>query len=174
MIQRVDRAHVDVSGEAGAERGAEQGADGGAEQSADGGTEQSTDRVAEIGPGLLALVGVTHDDGAADASELARKIVELRIFEGGDGRMNRSLLDTGGELLVVSQFTLLADTRKGRRPSFGAAAGPELAEPLVTAVVEAARSKGVRVVTGRFGAHMRVGLENDGPVTLLIDTKRAF
>ena len=145
-MQRVSRAHVDVDGE----------------------------RVAEIGRGLLALVGVGHEDAAEDAAELARKLVGLRIFEDEAGRMNRSLLDGEGDLLVVSQFTLLADTRKGRRPGFAAAAAPEQAEPLVEAVVEAARAAGVRVVTGVFGAHMHVGLENDGPVTLLIDTKRAF
>jgi len=146
VVQRVGRAHVDVAGE----------------------------RVAEIDRGLVALVGVTHDDGPGDAVELARKIVGLRIFEDGAGRMNRSLLDGEGALLVVSQFTLLADARKGRRPSFGQAADPEIAEPLIEALVQAARAEGVSVVTGRFGAHMRVGLENDGPVTLLLDTKRAF
>jgi D-tyrosyl-tRNA(Tyr) deacylase len=128
--------------------------------------------VAEIGRGLLAFVGVTHDDGPGDAVELARKLAGLRIFEDAEGRMNRSLLD--GELLLVSQFTLFGDARKGRRPSFGAAAAPEVAEPLLEAVVQAARGEGVSVVTGRFGAHMHVALENDGPVTLLLDSKRAF
>jgi len=130
--------------------------------------------VAEIGRGLLAFVGVGHDDERADAVLLARKIVGLRIFEDAEGRMNRSLLDGEGDLLVVSQFTLFADARKGRRPSFTAAAPPEVAEPLVGEVAAAARAEGVSVVTGRFGAHMQVGLENDGPVTLLLDTRRSF
>lgn len=130
--------------------------------------------VAEIGRGLLAFVGVGHEDGRDDAVELARKIVGLRIFEDAEGRMNRSLLDGQGDLLVVSQFTLFADARKGRRPSFTAAAAPEQARPLVEELATAARAEGVRVVTGRFGAHMQVALENDGPVTLLLDSKRAF
>ena len=130
--------------------------------------------VAEIGRGLLVFVGVAHEDDATDAAEIARKLVGLRIFEDAEGRMNRSLLDGEGDLLVVSQFTLLGDARKGRRPSFGAAAPPEIAEPLVDAVAEGARKQGVRVVTGRFGAHMQVALENDGPVTLLLDSKRSF
>ena len=130
--------------------------------------------VGEIGRGLLALVGVTHDDALADAEEMGRKLAGLRIFEDDAGRMNRSLLDGEGDLLVVSQFTLMADTRKGRRPSFGEAAPGDVAEPLVEAVVAAARTEGVRVETGVFGAHMQVALENDGPVTLLLDTKRAF
>jgi len=130
--------------------------------------------VAEIGRGLLAFVGVGHDDRHEDAVDLARKLVCLRIFEDAEGRMNRSLLDGEGDLLVVSQFTLFADARKGRRPSFTAAAVPEQALPLVEEVATAARAEGVRVVTGRFGAHMQVALENDGPVTLLLDSKRAF
>ena len=130
--------------------------------------------VGEIGRGLLALVGVAHADTETDAGDLARKLVGRRIFEDDAGRMNRSLLDGEGDLLVVSQFTLLADARKGRRPSFGDAAAPEQAEPLVEAVVAAARAEGVTVATGRFRAHMRVTLENDGPVTLLLDTQRAF
>jgi D-tyrosyl-tRNA(Tyr) deacylase len=136
--------------------------------------EVGDERVAEIGKGLLAFVGVTHTDGAGDADDLARKLVGLRVFEDAAGRMNRSLLDGEGDLLVVSQFTLFGDTRKGRRPSFGSAAPAEVAEPLVQAVVEAARGEGVTVVTGRFGAHMHVGLDNDGPVTLLLDTHRSF
>jgi len=129
------------------------------------------ERVARIGSGLLAFVGVSREDEPGDAEELARKLVHLRIFEDELGRMNRSLCDTAGELCVVSQFTLLGDTRKGRRPSFGEAAAPELAAPLVEAVAEAARSHGVSVVTGRFGAHMKVHLTNDGPVTLWLDTR---
>jgi len=116
-------------------------------------------------PGLLALVGVTHDDGPAQVETLARKISELRIL-----RDERSVLDEGAPVLVVSQFTLYADTRKGRRPSWGAAAPGPVAEPLVEAVVEALRSRGVEVATGRFGAMMQVSLVNDGPVTLVVDT----
>jgi D-aminoacyl-tRNA deacylase len=115
-------------------------------------------------PGLLALLGVTHDDGPAQVQALARKISELRIL-----RDERSVLDEGAPVLVVSQFTLYADTRKGRRPSWGAAAPGPVAEPLVEAVVEALRSRGVEVATGRFGAMMQVSLVNDGPVTLAVD-----
>ncbi len=120
--------------------------------------------------GLLALVGVGHDDDRASAAELARRLVHLRIFPDDAGRMNRSLLDTGGTLCVVSQFTLMADTRKGRRPSFQAAAPGEVAEPLVAALVADARTLGVPVVEGRFGADMQVTLVNDGPVTVWVDT----
>ena len=115
-------------------------------------------------PGLVALVGVTHDDGAAQAQTLARKIGDLRIL-----REERSVLDEGAPVLVVSQFTLYADTSKGRRPSWGAAAPGPVAEPLVDAVVEALRERGVEVATGRFGAMMQVSLVNDGPVTLVLD-----
>ena len=115
-------------------------------------------------PGLLALVGVTHDDGPAQVETLARKISELRIL-----REERSVVDVGAPVLVVSQFTLYADTRKGRRPSWGNAAPGPVAEPLVDAVVEALRSRGVEVETGRFGAMMDVALVNDGPVTLVVD-----
>jgi len=124
--------------------------------------------------GLLALVGVAADDADGDARELARKLVHLRVFADDQGRMNRSLLDVGGTLGVVSQFTLLGDARQGRRPSFVAAAHGEVAEPLIERLVEAAREEGVRVVTGRFGADMDVSLVNAGPVTLLIDTRRTF
>jgi D-tyrosyl-tRNA(Tyr) deacylase len=127
--------------------------------------------ISEIGAGLLVLVGVAREDAARDAEDLARKLVHLRIFEDDAGLMNRSLCDTGGALCVVSQFTLLGDTGKGRRPFFGEAAEPSVAEPLVEAVVAAARSHGVSVVTGRFGAHMEVSLTNDGPVTLWLDTR---
>lgn len=130
--------------------------------------------VAEMGPGLLVLVGVAHDDGPAEAEELARKLVHLRIFVDEAGRMNHSLLDTAGTLGLVSQFTLFGDARKGRRPSFVDAARPEQAEPLIRAVGQAAEGHGVPVVTGRFGAHMVVSLVNDGPVTLLLDTARRF
>jgi D-tyrosyl-tRNA(Tyr) deacylase len=129
------------------------------------------ERVAEIGPGLLALVAVARGDDDSDASELARKLVHLRLFEDDAGRMNRSLCDTGGELCVVSQFTLLGDVRKGRRPSYADAAPPEQAAPLVEAVVAAARACDVRVVTGRFGERMEVALVNSGPVTLVVDTR---
>ena len=130
--------------------------------------------VAEMGEGLLALVGVARDDGPEDAAALAEKLVHLRVLADAEGRMNRSLLETGGTLGVVSQFTLLGDARKGRRPSWTNAASPEQAEPLVTAVAEAARQAGVRVVTGRFRAEMEVALVNAGPVTVLLDTRRLF
>ena len=146
VVQRVHRAEVTVAGEP----------------------------VAEMGEGLLALVGVGHEDDEAAADELARRMVHLRIFEDEAGKMNRSLLDTGGTLGVVSQFTLWGDTRQGRRPAFVAAARPEQAEPLVERVAEAARALGAPVVTGRFGARMEVSLVNAGPVTLLLDTEKRF
>ena len=130
--------------------------------------------VAEMGPGLLALVGVAADDGEQDARELARKLVHLRVLEDDAGRMNRSLLEAGGTLGVVSQFTLLGDARKGRRPSYTDAASPEVAEPLVELVMRCARDHGVPVVGGRFGASMDVHLVNHGPVTLLLDTAKTF
>ncbi|MFL6153700.1 MAG: D-aminoacyl-tRNA deacylase [Ornithinibacter sp.] len=115
-------------------------------------------------PGILALVGVTHDDGPAQVETMARKIADLRILHG-----ERSVLDEGAPVLVVSQFTLYADTRKGRRPSWNAAAPAPVAEPVVDQVVEALRARGVEVQTGRFGAHMEVELVNDGPVTILLE-----
>ena len=115
-------------------------------------------------PGLVALVGVTHDDGPQQVATMARKIAELRILDG-----ERSVSDTGSPVLVVSQFTLYADTRKGRRPSWSAAAPGPVAEPVVEQVVQALRSRGVEVETGRFGAHMDVSLVNDGPVTIVLD-----
>ena len=115
-------------------------------------------------PGLVALVGVTHTDGAREAERLARKISELRILHD-----ERSVLDEGAPVLVVSQFTLYADTSKGRRPSWGAAAPGPVAEPLVEALVAALRARGLEVATGRFGAMMEVSLVNDGPVTLMVD-----
>jgi D-tyrosyl-tRNA(Tyr) deacylase len=115
-------------------------------------------------PGLVALVGVTHDDGPQQVATMARKIAELRILDG-----ERSVSDTGAPVLVVSQFTLYADTRKGRRPSWSAAAPGPVAEPVVEQVVQALRSRGVEVETGRFGAHMDVSLVNDGPVTIVLD-----
>lgn len=146
MVQRVHRAEVAVGGET----------------------------VARMEAGLLALVGVGHEDGEAQADELARRLVGLRVFEDDAGKMNRSLLEVGGTLGVVSQFTLMGDARQGRRPSFVAAARPERAEPLVARVAEAARALGAPVVTGRFGARMEVALVNAGPVTLLLDTEKRF
>jgi D-tyrosyl-tRNA(Tyr) deacylase len=125
----------------------------------DGAVVGSIDR-----PGLVALVGVTHDDGPEQAAALARKIGDLRIL-----RDERSVADEAAPVLVVSQFTLYADTRKGRRPSWGAAAPGPVAEPLVEAVVEGLRARGIEVATGRFGAMMEVALVNDGPVTLVVD-----
>ena len=130
--------------------------------------------VAEMGPGLLALVGVGRADNREAATELARRLVHLRVLEDEAGRMNRSLVENGGTLGVVSQFTLFGDARKGRRPSFVDAAPGEQAEPLVETVATAARALGVRVVTGRFGAMMDVELVNAGPVTLLLDTEKRF
>ena len=138
VIQRVSRAQVEVDGAV----------------------------VGEVpGPGLVALVGVTHGDGPEQVALLARKIAELRIFAG-----ERSVEQVGGSVLVVSQFTLYADLRKGRRPSWSAAAPGPVAEPVVAALVEALRSRGLSVATGTFGAHMSVDLVNDGPVTLVLDT----
>jgi len=125
--------------------------------------------VGACGRGLLVLVGVRPADTAETAWRLAGKVARLRIFENDDGRFDRSLLDTGGEVLVVSQFTLLADASKGNRPSFTAAAPPEHAEPLVEAFVAALRAEGGHVETGVFGAYMAVELVNDGPVTIILD-----
>jgi D-tyrosyl-tRNA(Tyr) deacylase len=146
VVQRVSRASVRVDGES----------------------------IAAIDRGLLVLLGVGQGDGPTQAAELAKRIVHLRIFPDDEGRMNRSLIDTGGALAVVSQFTLYGDARKGRRPYFGDAAAPEVAEPLVDAVAEAAREFGVEVKTGRFQAHMEVNLTNDGPVTILLDSEKTF
>lgn len=143
VVQRVLEARVEVAGEV----------------------------VAQMQGGLLVLLGVGHGDTSEQAEQLARKIVHLRIFEDEDGRMNRSLLEQGGTLCVVSQFTLYGDSKKGRRPSFGSAAPPDLARPLVEEVAEAARQLGAPVVTGQFQAHMKVHLVNDGPVTLWLDTE---
>jgi D-tyrosyl-tRNA(Tyr) deacylase len=127
--------------------------------------------ISRIGPGLLVLLGVSDADGSGDADFLSEKIVHLRIFEDEAGKMNRSLLEMQGEMLVVSQFTLLGDCRKGRRPSYIQAAGPEKAEQLYEIFVEKVRKKGVAVKTGQFRAMMDVALINDGPVTLILDTK---
>jgi D-aminoacyl-tRNA deacylase len=125
--------------------------------------------VGEIGAGLCVFVGATHDDDAARAAKLAAKVANLRIFEDADGAMNRSLLDTGGAALVVSQFTVYGDTARGRRPSFVAAARPEVAEPLIDAFVRDLAALGLAVRTGRFRADMQVALVNDGPVTLSVE-----
>jgi D-tyrosyl-tRNA(Tyr) deacylase len=127
--------------------------------------------VGRIGQGLLVLLGVAKGDGAGDADYLANKIINPRIFEDEDGKMNRSLLEIGGELLAVSQFTLLADCRRGRRPSFIAAAEPQEATELYEKFVEHIRQKGVAVQTGRFRAMMEVALINDGPVTIIVESR---
>lgn len=142
VIQRVSRASVSVAGQ----------------------------EVGAIGRGFLVLVGVTHSDTRAEADWLARKIAGLRIFEDAAGKMNLSLADVGGAALVVSQFTLYGDARKGRRPSFTEAARPEQAEPLLAYFIEQLRGQGVPVAVGQFQAHMAVALINDGPVTLWLDT----
>lgn len=125
--------------------------------------------LAEIGPGLVILLGVGPQDGEQQASYLAEKCANLRIFEDEAGKINRSILDVGGEALVVSQFTLYADTRKGRRPSFTGAAPPEIASPLVERFAELLRAEGVPTQTGEFGAHMLVEIVNDGPVTIWME-----
>ena len=130
--------------------------------------------VGEIGPGLLVLVGVTHTDGPAEAAWLAEKIAGLRVFDDDEGRMNRSLVEAGGGALVVSQFTLYGDARRGRRPSYVDAARPEQAAPLVDAVAERLAAAGVKVAAGRFRAHMTVESSGDGPVTILLDSARTF
>lgn len=142
VVQRVSQCAVDVDGE----------------------------KVGSIGTGLLVLLGVARGDDVSAADYLAEKISNLRIFEDGDGKMNRSLMDIRGEMLVVSQFTLLGDCRKGRRPSFIQAAPPEIADRLYLHFVEAVRSKGVHVETGQFQAMMAVTLINDGPVTLVLES----
>lgn len=127
--------------------------------------------VGEIGSGYVILLGVTHGDGLAEVRKLAEKTAHLRVFEDEQGKMNRSALDVGGEILVISQFTLYADAKKGRRPSFTQAAAPESAEPLVAQFVDNLRQLGVhKVETGVFGANMLVHIENDGPVTIILDT----
>lgn len=145
-VQRVSRADVTVNGEV----------------------------VGHIDGGLMVLLGVAVGDTDQDARQMAQKIVELRIFDDNAGKMNRSLIEAGGALLVVSQFTLLGDCRKGRRPSFIAAAPPEEAERLYQVFVAKAAELGVRVETGRFRTHMDVSLVNDGPVTILLDSRKTF
>jgi D-tyrosyl-tRNA(Tyr) deacylase len=146
VVQRVSQASVTVAGEV----------------------------VGQIGQGMLVLLGVADGDDDRDAATLADKIVGLRIFEDEEGKMNRGLADIGGAMLVVSQFTLLGDCRKGRRPSFVAAAAPETAERLYEVFVQAVRNAGIEVATGRFRQHMDVALVNDGPVTLLLDSRKLF
>ncbi len=124
--------------------------------------------VGQIGPGLLVLVGVQPADGPGQATRMAERLLGYRVFDDADGRMNLSLADTGGGLLLVPQFTLAADTDRGRRPSFTSAAEPRHAQAMFDALVDAARRQHADVATGRFGAHMQVSLTNDGPVTLLL------
>ena len=130
--------------------------------------------VAGIGPGLMVLLGVSREDGEAEAQFIAGKIAGLRIFDDEEGLLNRSVLDCGGAVLLVSQFTLYGDCRKGRRPSFTRAAAPEEAERLYELVAEELRRRGLSVQTGLFGEAMSVALVNDGPVTLLLDSERTF
>ena len=146
VVQRVSRAKVTVAG----------------------------DVAGEIGSGLLILLGVAEDDTHHDVQFLAEKLVELRIFPDDEGKMNRSLKESGGQMLVVSQFTLLGDCRKGRRPSFIKAARPELAESLYRSFVIEVQGHGVITATGRFQTHMDVEVVNDGPVTLLVDSRKEF
>jgi D-tyrosyl-tRNA(Tyr) deacylase len=130
--------------------------------------------IGSIGFGLLVLLGISREDNYDDADYLVEKTVNLRIFDDQDGKMNRSLLDVGGEMLIVSQFTLIADCRKGRRPSFTAAAEPAEAKNLYQYFIERLKEKGITVAIGEFQALMEVGLINNGPVTILMDSKKVF
>ncbi|MGB9780963.1 MAG: D-aminoacyl-tRNA deacylase [Caldanaerobacter sp.] len=130
--------------------------------------------VGAIGKGFVVLVGIAEDDTEEDIAYMADKLVNLRVFEDEEGKMNLSLLDVGGEMLLVSQFTLMGDVRKGRRPSFTSAKKPEEALLYFNKLVEEVRKKGVKVETGKFQAMMKVLIENDGPVTILIDSKKLF
>jgi D-tyrosyl-tRNA(Tyr) deacylase len=130
--------------------------------------------IGSIGFGLLVLLGISREDNCDDADYLVEKTINLRIFDDQDGKMNRSLLDVGGEMLIVSQFTLIADCRKGRRPSFAAAAEPAEAKKLYQYFFERVKEKGITVATGEFQALMEVGLINNGPVTILMDSKKVF
>lgn len=132
------------------------------------------DVIGKIGRGYMILIGVSAEDGDKDVKYMADKVPNLRIFEDEDGKMNRSILDVGGEILAVSQFTLYGDARGGRRPSFSTAARPEMANELYEKLVEAWRAQGLHVETGRFRAEMQVALVNDGPVTLLMDSAKTF
>lgn len=127
-----------------------------------------------IGPGLVVFLGIHGTDGPNEIKWMADKIIALRIFEDEGGKMNRSLLDIGQEMLIISQFTLYGDCRKGRRPGFAEAAAPTLAEPLYQRFIAEIRQRGIRIATGRFQAFMAVELVNDGPVTLLIDSEKQF
>jgi D-tyrosyl-tRNA(Tyr) deacylase len=146
VVQRVTDARVEVAGET----------------------------VGEIGAGFLVLLGIARDDANTDADYLAEKIVNLRVFDDDEGKMNRSLQETGGAMLVVSQFTLYGDVRRGRRPSYSDAAEPEKASELYEYFVERVRSLGMKVETGVFQATMKVSLVNDGPVTILLDSRKLF
>lgn len=128
----------------------------------------------EIGKGYVVLLGVSKADDAAAADYMAEKIAGLRVFEDDEGKMNRSILDVGGAVLAVSQFTLYGDVRRGRRPGFDQAGRPEQAEPLYERFVAQLRSRGIPVETGRFQTHMEVELVNDGPVTILVDSEKGF
>ncbi|NLB45788.1 MAG: D-tyrosyl-tRNA(Tyr) deacylase [Clostridiaceae bacterium] len=130
----------------------------------------SPEILSEIGPGLLVFLGVTHADNQQDAAWLAAKVARLRVFEDDQGKMNRSVQDIKGSVLVVSQFTLYGDTRRGNRPGFDQAARPEMAEPLYESFVALLRETGLAVATGRFAADMQVAMTNDGPVTLLLES----
>jgi D-tyrosyl-tRNA(Tyr) deacylase len=133
-----------------------------------------SETVGEIEKGLVALLGVGHDDSSDDVDYLVDKVLNLRVFEDEEGKMNLSLLDINGDLLVVSQFTLFADCRKGRRPSFVDAAPPKVAEKLYEEFIKKALQSGLRVETGQFGAEMNLEIHNDGPVTILLDSKKNF
>ncbi len=141
------------------------------QRAAGGSVDVAGERIGEIGPGLVILLGITHSDTEKEAAFVAEKCMNLRIFEDEAGKMNRSLLDIGGEALIVSQFTLYGDASHGRRPSFTEAARPELANPLYETFVELCRGYGVRVATGRFGADMKLSLVNDGPVTIMVESR---
>ncbi len=130
--------------------------------------------VGQIGPGFCVLAGAQEGDTIEDVRFLAEKISGLRVFEDSEDKMNLSIQDVGGEILLVSQFTLLGDARKGRRPSFSNAARPEVAQPLLEEMKHMLQARGLRVETGRFRAHMHVSLVNDGPVTILLDSKKVF
>jgi D-tyrosyl-tRNA(Tyr) deacylase len=135
-------------------------------------TVQTTGNRRETGPGLMTLLGIAPEDTISEVEWLADKLVGLRIFEDADGKMNLSLLEVGGAMLIVSQFTLLGDARKGRRPSFVGAAPPAIALPLYQAFVQAIQARGIAVQTGEFGAEMLVEIANDGPVTLIVETPK--
>ncbi len=130
--------------------------------------------IGSIGFGLLVLLGISREDNCDDANYLVEKTINLRIFDDQEGKMNRSLSDVGGEMLIVSQFTLIADCRKGRRPSFTAAAEPPEAKKLYQYFIERVKEQGITVATGEFQALMEVGLINNGPVTILMDSKKVF